>query len=110
MRPRLLAVYPELAPVPITHAWGGMIGIVISRVPLIGRTAPNVFHLQGYSGHGINVTHIASEIVADAIGGNANRLELFEKIRQYRLPVGRWLGNQMLALGMAYYKAKDRFW
>ena len=86
---------------------GGKIGIVISRVPLIGRTASNVFYLQGYSGHGVNVTHLASEIVADAMAGRSERLEIFERMGQYRVPVGQWLGNQMLALGMAYYRVKD---
>jgi glycine/D-amino acid oxidase-like deaminating enzyme len=108
LRPNLLRIYPELADVRIDYEWGGWIGIVISRVPLIGRTAPNVYYLQGYSGHGVNVTHIASEIVADAIAGRSERLELFGRVRQYRVPVGQWLGSQMLALGMAYYKLKDR--
>ena len=107
LRPKLARIWPDLAKIHIDYEWGGQIGIVISRVPLIGRTASNVFYLQGYSGHGVNVTHIASEIVADAMAGRTERLALFERVQQYRVPVGPWLGNQMLALGMAYYRAKD---
>jgi glycine/D-amino acid oxidase-like deaminating enzyme len=76
-------------------------------VPLIGRSAPNNYFLQGYSGHGVNVTHIASEIVADAIDGRSERLELFERMPQWRLPAGPLIGSKLLALGMAYYRAKD---
>ena len=107
LKPKLARIWPELENVRIDHEWGGKIGIVISRVPLIGRTASNVFYLQGYSGHGVNVTHLASEIVANAMDGRSERLEMFERMGQYRVPVGQWLGNQMLALGMAYYRVKD---
>ena len=92
----------------IDFAWGGRIGIVISRVPAIGRLEPNSYYLQGYCGHGVNVTHIAAEIVSDAICGTTEKFDLFDKIRHIRLPVGRWAGNQMLALGMLYYRIKDR--
>lgn len=109
LQPRLARVYPELSTARIDFEWGGVIGIVVTRVPLIGRVAPNVFYLQGYSGHGVNVTHIASEIIADAIGGNDERLRLFERVKHVRVPGGQWAGNQLLALGMAYYKFKDRF-
>lgn len=107
LRPRLVQLWPELASTRIAYQWGGEIGIVLSRVPLIGRSAANVFYLQGYSGHGVNVTHLASEIVADAIDGRPERLEQFERVRQYRVPLGQWVGNQLLALGMAYYRMKD---
>jgi gamma-glutamylputrescine oxidase len=107
LRPRIVELWPELARTRIAYQWGGQIGIVLSRVPLLGRSAANVFFLQGYSGHGVNVTHLASEIVADAMDGRSERLELFERMRQFRAPVGQWLGNQMLALGMAYYRVRD---
>mgnify|MGYP000858981101 CR=1 FL=1 len=107
LRPKMLALWPELADTRIAYAWGGPIGIVLSRVPLIGRSASNVYYLQGYSGHGVNVTHIAGEIVADAIAGAPERLELFERMPQTRLPGSPWLANQILALGMAYYRVRD---
>ena len=107
IRPRIAAIWPELSNIRIDYEWGGDIGIVLTRVPMLGRTAKNVFYLQGYSGHGINVAHIASEIVAEAMEGKGERMAMFERIRQYRLPVGQFLGNQMLALGMAYYRFRD---
>lgn len=107
MKPRLVQIFPDLANVKVDFAWGGRIGIVISRVPAIGRIEPNAYYLQGYCGHGVNVTHIAAEIVADAICGTTEKFDLFDKIQHIRLPVGRWAGNQMLALGMLYYRLKD---
>ncbi|HYD15652.1 MAG TPA: FAD-binding oxidoreductase [Hyphomicrobium sp.] len=107
LQPRLVEVFPQLEGVKLDYAWGGKIDIVLTRVPAIGRREPNVYYMQGYCGHGLNATHIAGDIVADAISGTMERLDLFEKIRQIRLPVGQFLGNQMLALGMLYYRLRD---
>ncbi|WP_439541715.1 NAD(P)/FAD-dependent oxidoreductase [Hyphomicrobium sp.] len=107
LRPRMVEVFPQLKDVALDFAWGGKIDIVLTRVPAIGRREANVYYMQGYCGHGVNATHIAGEIVADAISGTMERLDLFEKIRQIRLPVGQFLGNQMLALGMLYYRLRD---
>ncbi|MEZ5925170.1 MAG: FAD-binding oxidoreductase [Hyphomicrobiaceae bacterium] len=108
LRPKMLRLFPDLAGKRIDYEWGGLIGIVISRVPLVGRAAKNVLYLQGYSGHGVNTSHIMSEIVADAISGRPERLAIYEKVSQIRVPTSQWLGSQMLALGMAYYKLKDK--
>jgi gamma-glutamylputrescine oxidase len=107
MRPRLVEIFPQLASTRIDFAWGGRIDIVLTRVPLIARFEPNVYVMQGYCGHGVNATHIAAEIVSDAICGTMEKFDLFDRIRQIRLPFGTWAGNQMLALGMMYYRLKD---
>lgn len=107
LRPRLIEIFPQLAGKRIEFAWGGRLGITINRAPAIGRLEPNLYYLEGYVGHGVNVTHIAAEIVSDAICGTTGRFDLFDKLRHVRLPVGRWAGNQILALGMLYYRLRD---
>lgn len=107
LKPRLVEVFPQLAGAALDFAWGGKIDIVLSRAPAIGRLEPNVYYMQGYSGHGVNATHIAGDIVADAIAGTMERFDLFERIPQIRLPVGQFLGSQLLALGMLYYRLRD---
>jgi glycine/D-amino acid oxidase-like deaminating enzyme len=107
MKPRMVGIYPELENARIEYEWGGKIGIVVNRIPLIGRIDKNIYYSQGYSGHGVNATHIAGEIIADAIGGTMERLDIFEKVRHVRIPLGQWFGNQMVALGMLYYRMRD---
>jgi glycine/D-amino acid oxidase-like deaminating enzyme len=107
MSPRLFEVFPQLVGRKIEFAWGGRLGITINRAPAIGRLEPNLYYLQGYVGHGVNVTHIAAEIVSDAICGTTEKFDLFDRIRHVHLPVGRWAGNQLLALGMLYYRLRD---
>lgn len=107
MIPRMLKIYPQLKDVRIDYEWGGKIGIVINRIPLLGRIDRNIFYAQGYSGHGVNATHIAGEVIADAIGGTMERLDMFERVKHIRIPLGQWFGNQMVALGMIYYRMRD---
>lgn len=107
MQPRMVDIYPQLKGIKVDYAWGGRIGIVLTRIPAIGRLEPNVYYMQGYCGHGVNMSHIAAEIVSDALCGTMERFDLFDRIRQIRLPVGQWAGNQMLALGMLYYRLRD---
>ncbi len=107
IRPRMLKVYPQLKDVKIDFQWGGKIGIVPNRVPTVGKVADNVFYSQGYSGHGVCATHTMGEIMADAIGGTLERYDLFANIDHIRIPGSTWFGNQMIALGMMYYKIRD---
>ena len=87
MRPRMLEIFPQLAGRKIDYAWEGSIAIIVNRVPAIGQLEPNVYFMQGYCGHGVNATHIAAEIVCDAICGTTEAFDLFDRIRHIRLPL-----------------------
>ncbi|MCP4302679.1 MAG: FAD-binding oxidoreductase [Gammaproteobacteria bacterium] len=106
--PRMLKVYPQLKDVRIDFEWGGKMGIVLDRVPAVGRINNNVYYCQGYSGHGVNATHVMGEIMSDAIAGTMERYDLFADMKHFRLPGSQWIGNQIIALGMLFYKMKDK--
>jgi glycine/D-amino acid oxidase-like deaminating enzyme len=108
LRPRMQRVYPQLTGIGIDFAWGGTIAVPVNRVPQLGRLAPNVLYAQGYSGHGVNVTHLVGEILADAVSGTLERFDVFAKIRPLRIPGASIFGNQMVSLGLLYYGLKDR--
>jgi gamma-glutamylputrescine oxidase len=105
--PRMLKIYPQLKDVRIDFERGGMIGIVLNRVPALGRINNNVYYCQGYSGHGVNATHIMGELTADAIGGTIEKFDLFANMNHFRIPGSQWVGNQIIALGMLYFRLKD---
>lgn len=107
MLPRMVAIYPDLKGLRVDYEWGGNIGIVVKRVPLLGRLAENIYYSMGYSGHGVAPTHIAAEVIANAMQGDTHVLEAYEKIKHWRIPGGQWFGNQIVALGMLYYRALD---
>jgi glycine/D-amino acid oxidase-like deaminating enzyme len=107
MLPRLHRIFPQLSHKRIDYAWGGKIGIVVNRVPLLGRVSDTVFYCMGYSGHGVNMTHACGEIMAEAVAGTAERMDIFARVPHRRIPLGQWFGNQMVAMGMLYHRIRD---
>ncbi len=107
LRPNIRRVFPELADVALDHAWGGMIGIGANRMPQIGRLPDGIYHAQAYSGHGLNATHMAARVLAEAINQESQRIEVFNRIPHMTFPGGRRFRSPLLALGMLYHRLKD---
>jgi gamma-glutamylputrescine oxidase len=106
-RARMLRVFPQLADVRLDYAWGGEVDITLNRAPHFGRLAPNVYFLQGFSGHGIALTGIAGKLVAQAITGTAGRFDVFARIPHGAFPGGAALRRPALVLAMLYYRLRD---
>ena len=110
MRPKMLAVFPQLADVKIDYQWGGMIGIGANRLPQIGtlKDQPNAFYAQAYSGHGVNATHLAGKLLGEAIAlRESNGFDLFAKVPHMAFPGGKYLRSPLLALGMGWHRLKE---
>jgi glycine/D-amino acid oxidase-like deaminating enzyme len=107
-KPLMLRLYPQLQGIKIDYAWGGTIGVPLNRVPQMGRVAQNVFYSQGYSGHGVNVTHLAGEIMADAVAGTMERFDVFAGIKPTRFPGAHTFRKPLVALGVLYYQIRDK--
>ena len=110
MRPQMLKVFPQLANTRIDYQWGGRIGISANRFPQVGRLQahPNVYYAQGYSGHGLNVTHWCARLLGEAIhAGHSQGLDVFSAVPHLTFPGGRALRTPLLALGMAWYRVKE---
>ena len=110
MRPKMLKVFPQLADVKIDFQWGGMIGIGANRLPQIGRLPDqaNVYYAQAYAGHGLNATHLAGKLLAEAISGQQQgRFDLFAQVPHLTFPGGKHLRSPLLALGMLWHRFKE---
>jgi gamma-glutamylputrescine oxidase len=106
-RLRMLNVFPSLADARIDYAWGGHVDITMSRAPDFGRLAPNVYYLQGFSGHGIALTGVAGKLVAETIAGQAERFDLFTRLKHRDFPGGPALRMPGLVLAMLWFRLKD---
>lgn len=106
-RKRMLNVFPQLADVRIEYAWGGYVDITMSRAPDFGRIAPNIYYLQGFSGHGIALTGIAGQFVAETIAGQTERFDIYARIKHRNFPGGTLLRTPALVLAMLYYRLRD---
>ena len=109
MHQRMAKTFPQLAGTRVSHAWGGFVDISMNRAPDFGRLPgqPNVYYLQGFSGHGLALTGLAGKLVAEAMAGDAQRFDTFARIRHHAFPGGRWLRTPALVLGMAWYRLRD---
>ena len=107
MRRRMTRVFPSLGDLRVEHAWGGLLDITMSRAPDFGRLAPNVFYLQGFSGHGMTLTAMAGRLVAEAIATTAERFDVFTRLPHRDFPGGPWLRRPSLVLAMLYYRLRD---
>ncbi|MCE0914528.1 NAD(P)/FAD-dependent oxidoreductase [Pseudomonas sp. NMI760_13] len=110
MRPKVLKVFPQLAEVRLDYQWGGMIGITANRFPQVGRLGqhPNVFYAQGYSGHGLNVTHWTAKLLAEAIATEHSQgFDVFSAVPHLTFPGGKALRSPLLALGMLWYRLRE---
>ncbi|UII73758.1 FAD-binding oxidoreductase [Pseudomonas sp. HN11] len=110
MQPKMLKVFPQLANTAIEFQWGGKIGITANRFPQVGRLKqyPNVFYAQGYSGHGLNVTHWCARLLAEGIhAGRSTGLDIFSQVPHMTFPGGKALRSPLLALGMLWYRLRE---
>jgi len=106
LRARIARVFPKLNP-RIDYAWGGYVDITPNRAPHFGRLAPNVYFLQGFSGHGMVLSGIAGKLVAEAMAGVAGRFDVFARIPHRDFPGGTFFRRPALVLAMLWFRLRD---
>jgi gamma-glutamylputrescine oxidase len=115
LRQRMVQTFPQLQGVAVAYAWGGFVDVSMNRAPDFGRLparghVANVYYLQGFSGHGLALTGLAGQLVAQAMAGDAERFDTFARLRHRPFPGGAHLRTPLLVLGMAWYRLRDSFW
>jgi gamma-glutamylputrescine oxidase len=108
MQARMAATFPELKDAEIEYAWGGFVDITVNRAPDFGRLSKNIYYLQGFSGHGVALTGMAGRMVARAMQGDSQRLDVFSSINHLPFFGGKWLRTPALVLGMQWFKLMDK--
>jgi gamma-glutamylputrescine oxidase len=107
MQRRMRRVFPQLADVEIEQVWGGFVDISRNRAPHWGRVGGNVYFAQGFSGHGVAATGLAGRVIAEAVRGQAGRLDAFARIPHRPFPGGRAFRTPLLVAAMAWFKLRD---
>lgn len=108
VRPYLAEVYPQLKDMPIVAAWQGTLGITRDRMPIIRRLSPGLYAGTGFSGQGLGLGTFAGKVIADAVAGEASRLDVFSRIQAPAYPGGRLFQTPLAQLAMAWFAIRDR--
>ena len=107
MTQRMLRVFPQLADVKLDYVWGGYVDVSFSKAPHWGRLGNNIYFAQGFSGHGIATTGLAGRVLSEAIRGQSERLDVYQKLRHTTFPGGQLLRGPVRAAAMAWYTLRD---
>ena len=108
VRRRMLKVYPDLADVEVSHAWGGTLGITVHRAPFVRELAPGVRIAAGYSGQGVLLAPWFGKLLADAALGDGGGVELLSRLPTPPFPGGRLLRWPLTVAGLSWYALRDR--
>ncbi|MCU0830866.1 MAG: FAD-binding oxidoreductase [Rhizobiaceae bacterium] len=108
IRKQITEIYPALADVDITHAWGGSVGITVPRKPFVRDVQPGVTSIGGYSGHGVMLSNFCGKLYAEAVAGNRDRLQLFRDMKIPPFPGGLAMRKPLLFVALSWYAFLDR--
>lgn len=108
VRHHMIEVYPQLADARVDHAWGGTLAITPTRTPFVRRQRPGLYVAGGYSGQGVSIAVLAGQLMADAIGGDTERFDVFARLPVPRFPGGRRFRAPLLSLAMTWFALRDR--
>jgi len=81
LREAMLRIYPQTRELPITHSWGGRLGVTFDVMPHIGRVQ-GIYYALGYCGHGVTMATYLGQEVARLMSGQIRRSPFMEIAHQ----------------------------
>ena len=106
--PKMRKTFPQLREIPIDYAWTGNFLLTLSRLPQVGQLSDNIYYSQGCSGHGVTFTHLIGRVLGEAIRGQSERFNAFNRLPHLPFPGGRHLSVPLTALGAFWYNLRDK--
>lgn len=109
----LVEMFPVLADAPITHCWGGALGIARDWHASVGLDADTgIGWAGGYVGDGVTTTNLAGRTLRDLILGVDSPLTRLpwvgHRSRRWEVEPLRWLGANAGLAGMSAADAEER--
>lgn len=105
---RMTNLFPQLDGTPVSHVWGGTLGITMTRLPMVARVGTNILNASGFSGHGVALSGFAGTVMAEAIAGQAERFDVLSQLPILPFPGGASLRAPLLTLAMTWFALRDR--
>ncbi len=109
----LVDMFPVLADAPITHRWGGALGIARDWHASVGLDADTgIGWAGGYVGNGVTTTNLAGRTLRDLILGYDTALTRLpwvgHRSRRWEVEPFRWLGANAGLTAMSLADAEER--
>ncbi len=105
MHARMRRIFPDLAGIGITHAWGGFVGMTRDHRPHLAER-DGVLHAVGCNGNGVALMTWLGFHAAQLMLGRSNRRSFFADIPFEALPLAP-LKPLMVPAGSAAYHLRD---
>lgn len=104
--------FPALADVPITHAWGGYLGVPRDGMPSVHfEPATGIANAFGYTGRGVATTALAGRSLAGLIADQPDMVPDLPMLRapgpKWELEPFRWIGVRYIQNAFARIDAAD---
>lgn len=95
----ILSIYPQLGDFKIEHAWAGLMGYCVHKMPILREMEPGLWAATGTGGHGLNATATIGVVAAEGIAGLSDHHRLFAPFK------AQWGGGSIgrLATQFAYW-------
>lgn len=108
IRKQITQIYPALADVEITHAWGGNVGITMPRLPYVRELEPGLWTAGGFSGHGVMLANYTGKMIGEKFLGQSEQIELLRELKIPGFPGGSLFRNPLKVLALTWYAMLDR--
>lgn len=108
LRPRFEGLFPQIKGVAIDYAWGGTLGMTLSGLPAVQRIAPNIVSAAGFSGHGVALSGLCGKVMAEAVMGQAGRMDILAALPTPNMPGGPMFGRGIFGALIALAGLRER--
>ena len=82
----MVGIFPQLADVPLSHKWSGLVAMTLDALPHVGRVDDRVLFAMGYNGAGVAMSTLMGRYVAAFARGESPDVGLLDAKRLRRVP------------------------
>jgi gamma-glutamylputrescine oxidase len=108
IRKQITQIFPNLAQVEISHAWGGNVAITMPRMPHVRELEPGLWTAGGFSGHGVMMANYTGRMIAECFLGKNDQIHLLKELKIPAFPGSTLMRNPLKILALTWYAMLDR--
>jgi glycine/D-amino acid oxidase-like deaminating enzyme len=86
LRKAMIGIFPELADVPLSFKWSGLVGMTLDSMPHIGRLDDRTLFSMGYNGAGVAMSSLMGRYLAAFVCGEKPDVGLLDASRLKSIP------------------------